>query len=123
MKKLTIIYKTEDIFNSEKTDYIISFVTPTAELCIGTKETRKLGEIVKKLEEHMRKSTWLEENEELKLSDFDKYFIDYEQETKNRKDVYTYNLCKMAYKAVEEGKTTWEYIINLHKEGRCSECM
>lgn len=123
MKKLTIIYKTEDMFNSEKTDYIISFVTPTAELCVGTKETRKLGEIVKKLEEHMRKSTWLEENEELKLNDFDKYFINYEKNHKKRIDGEVYNLYKMAYIGVEEGKTTWEHLISLHEEGRCSECM
>ena len=123
MKKLTIIYKTEDMFNSEKTDYIISFVAPTAELCIGTKETRKLGEIVKKLEEHMRKSTWLEENEELKLNDFDKYFIEYEQKSTNRIDKKIYNLCKIGYHAVEEGKTTWEHLISLYEEGRCSKCM
>ena len=123
MKKLTIIYKTEDMFNSEKTDYIISFVTPTAELCVGTKEKRKLGEIVKKLEEHMRKSTWLEENEELKLNDFDKYFMEYEQKSINRIDRKIYNLCKIGYQAVEEGKTTWEHLISLFEEGRCSECM
>ena len=123
MKRLSIIYKTEDMFNSEKTDYIISFVTPTAELCVGTKETRKLGKIVKKLEEHMRKSTWLEENEELKLNDFDKYFIKYEKNYKKRIDGEVYNLCKMAYRAVEEGKTTWEHLISLHEEGRCSKCM
>lgn len=123
MKRLSIIYKTEDMFNSEKTDYIISFVTPTAELCIGTKETRKLGEIVKKLEEHTRKSTWLEENEELKLSDFDKYFINYEKNHKKRIEGEVYNLYKMAYRGVEEGKTTWEHLISLHEEGRCSECM
>lgn len=123
MKKLIIIYKTDDVFNSEETDYVVSFITPTAELLIGTKETRKLGEIVKKLEERMRKSTWLEENKELKLSDFDKYFIEYEQKSTNRINSKIYNLCKIGYQAVEEGKTTWEHLISLFEEGRCSECM
>lgn len=123
MKKLIIIYKTDDVFNSEETDYAVSFIAPTAELLIGTKETRKLGEIVKKLEERMRKSTWLEENEELKLSDFDKYFIEYEQKSTNRINSKIYNLCKIGYHAVEEGKTTWEHLISLYEEGRCSKCM
>lgn len=123
MKKLTIIYKTNDMLHCKETEMRMNFLKPVAELWIGTEETEKLRNLVSWIIKELRKSTWLEEEEELQLSEFDRYFIDFEQESEKRIDGETYNLCKMAYRGVEEGKTTWEHLVSLFEEDRCSECM
>lgn len=123
MAKLEIIYKTEGMFHCDETEMRMSFVKPIAELWVGTREKEKLGKLVDRLESDLRKRTWLGQKEELETSQFDKYVIEYEKQIDKRVDSKVYNLCKNAYKLVEEGKTTWEHLINIFDGRGCSECI
>ena len=123
MAKLKIVYKTEEMFHCEETEMRMSFVKPIAELWVGTKENEKLETLVKWIECDLRKRTWLGEEEQLEISQFDKYVIEYEKQIDGRINSKVYNLCKNAYKLVKEGKTTWEHLINIFDERGYSECI
>lgn len=123
MAKLKIVYKTEEMFHCEETEMRMSFVKPIAELWVGTKENKKLETLVEQIESNLRKRTWLGEKEQLKISQFDKYVIEYEKQIDERINSKVYNLCKNAYKLVKEGKTTWEHLINILDERGCSKCI
>ena len=123
MAKLKIIYKTEEMFHCEETEISMSFVKPIAELWVGTKENKKLETLVEEIENDLRKRTWLDEEEQLEISQFDEYVIEYEKQIDERINSKVYNLCKNAYQLVEEGKTTWEHLIKELNERGGSECM
>lgn len=123
MAELKIIYKTEEMFHCEETEISMSFVKPIAELWVGTKENKKLETLVEQIESDLRKRTWLGEEEQLEISQFDKYVIEYETLIGKRIDSYVYNFCKNGHKLVEEGKTTWEHLIKEINERGCSECI
>ena len=92
MKRLKIIYKTEKMMNCNKTEISMNFKEPIAELWIGREETSKLGKLVNEMTEELKRRSWLIQDEELKISDFDKYIIDYENESGSRIDgaIYPY---------------------------------
>lgn len=123
MAKLKIIYKTEEMFHCKETEISMSFVKPIAELWVGTKENKKLETLVEEIENDLRKRTWLGEEEQLEISQFDEYVIEYEKQIDERINSKVYNLCKNAYQLVEEGKTTWEHLIKELNERGCFECM
>ena len=87
------------------------------------KENKKLETLVEEIENDLRKRTWLDEEEQLEISQFDEYVIEYEKQIHERINSKVYNLCKNAYQLVEEGKTTWEHLIKELNERGCSECM
>lgn len=106
MAKLKIVYKTKGMFHCEETEMSMSFVKPIAELWVGTKENKKLETLVEEIENDLRKRTWLDEEEQLEISQFDEYVIEYEKQIDERINSKVYNICKNAYQLVKEGKTT-----------------
>lgn len=125
MAKLKFIFKKEQEgwTNLEGTDLAIDIYNGNSELYIGTKEDRKLKEMAEGVKKELRKRTLLKQNEELEISEFDKYVIEFEEEHDERINSKVYDLCKLGYKAVEEGKTTLEELIYILEQWRCSECI
>lgn len=125
MAKLKFIFKKEQEgwTNLEGTDLAIDIYNGNSELYIGTKETRGLKELKEEVEKDLRKRTLLKQDEELEISEFDEYVIELEKGHDERIDSKVYDLCKLGYKAVEEGRTTLEELIYILEQWRCSECI
>lgn len=125
MAKLEFIYKREGDgwTNLEDTDLVIDIYNGNSKLYIGTEENRRLKEMVEGVKKELRKRTLLKEDEELEISEFDKYFIEFENERIKRINGKVYDFCKMGYKEVKEGNTTLEHLIEILSESRCSKCI
>ena len=125
MAKLEIIYKNEKDgwTHEEDTELGMDIYTGNSTLYIGMKETRMLKEMAEGVEKELKRRTLLEQDKKLEISDFDKYIIEFEQEQKERVEGIVYDLAKIGYEQVEQGRSTWEYFLNILKESRCSECM
>lgn len=123
MRKLEIIYKTGRELHAEETEMRITLNDIKTELQIGTKETKKLKYLVNWITEELKRRRLIETTEELEISQFDKFILEFEETQEKRVDNAVYNLCKRGYKAVEEGKETWEHFLNLLQESRCKECI
>ena len=72
MAKLGIYYKKpqEGWMNLENSEWLTNIYNANSSLYIGTKETRTLKEMVKKVTEELRKRTLLKEDEELEIVHF-----------------------------------------------------
>lgn len=125
MAKLGFIYKKEENrwTNLEDTELLMDIYNGNSTLYIGTKEDRKLKEMAEGVKRELRKRTLLKQDEELEISEFDKYVMEFEKDNNKRVNSEVYGFCKMGYKAVEEGKITLEYLIEILSESRCSECI
>lgn len=125
MAKLKFIFKKEQEgwTNLEGTDLAIDIYNGNSELYIGTKETRELKKLKEEVEKDLRRKTLLKQEENLEVSEFDKYVIEFEDEKNERINSKVYDLCKLGYKAVEEGKTTLKELIYILEQWRCLECI
>lgn len=125
MAKLGIIFKNkqEEWNNLEETELLTSIYNSNATLYIGTKEKRTLKEMAEGVQKELRRRTLLGKDEKIELSEFDRYIMEFEESKKQRVDSKIYNFCKMSYDAVEEGRITWEHLIELLEERRCSKCI
>lgn len=117
MAKLGFIYKKEENrwTNLEDTELLMDIYNGNSTLYIGTKEDRKLKEMAEGVKRELRKRTLLKQDEELEISEFDKYVMEFEEDNNKRVNGKVYDLCKLGYKAVEEGNTTFEHLIDLLK--------
>lgn len=127
MTKLKIEYRTkeQEIKNCFKDSTYFTFTIKdrTTVISIAPNETRKLRDIVYGIEKELQDGYHLQKYEKFEISKFDKYVIEYESQINQRIDSNVYNICKNAYQLIEEGKTTWEHLIEVFNEGGCSECM
>ncbi len=125
MAKLEFYFKKkeEDWTNLEETDLLTDIRNGNSTMYIGTKEDRTLKEMAEGVQEQLRKRELLRQDEELEMTEFNKNIIGFEQEKGKKVDATVYSLCKFGYEAVKEGKTTWEHLIKVLEESRCSECM
>ncbi len=120
MPKLKIEYRTkeQDRENYFKDNTYFTFIIKdrTTIISIAPNETRKLNDIVYGIEEELQDGYHLQEDEKFEISEFDKYVIEYESQINKKIDSKVYNICKNAYKLVEEGKTSWECLIKVFNE-------
>lgn len=125
MAKLGFIFKNEKDgwIHLEETELLMDIYNGNSTLYIGTKETRTLKEMTEGVERELKKRTLLKQDEKLEISAFDKSIIEFEENQKRKVSSTFYNFCKMGYKAVEEGKTTWEQLIQFANGSRCPQCM
>ena len=125
MAKLEFYFKKkeEDWTNLEETDLLTDIRNGNSTMYIGTKEDRTLKEMAEGVQKQLRKRGLLRQDEELEMTEFNKNIIGFEQEKGKKVDATVYSLCKFGYEAVKEGKTTWEHLIKILEESRCSECM
>lgn len=125
MAKLKIIYKTEKDgwTHEEETELGIDIYNGNSTLYIGTKEKRTLKQMAEGVEKELKRRTLLGQDKKIEISELDKFIMDFEARTGKNVNSTVYNLCKMGYEAVEDGKTTWEHLIRILEESRCSECM
>ena len=112
MAKLRFVFKKaqEDWTNLEETDLSMDLYNGNSTLYIGTKENRSLKEIAKQVKDELVKRTFLKEDEELEISEFDKYVMDFEENQTAKIDSTSYNACKKIYDYVHPIKI-------LEKEG------
>ena len=125
MAKLEFYFKKkeEDWTNLEETDLLTDIRNGNSTMYIGIKEDRTLKEMAEGVQKQLRKRGLLRQDEELEMTEFNKNIIGFEQEKGKKVDATVYSLCKFGYEAVKEGKTTWEHLIKILEESRCSECM
>jgi hypothetical protein len=125
MAKLKIEYriKDEESYLKGKTYLSYSLLSKITEISIAPEETRTLDEIIRGIEKELQDGFHLQKNEKFEISKFDKYVIDYEKQICKRIDSYVYNFCKNGYKLVQDGKATWEDLIEQLEERRCSKCI
>ena len=125
MAKLEFYFKKkeEDWTNLEETDLLTDIRIGNSTMYIGTKEDRTLKEMAEGVQKQLRKRGLLRQDEELEMTEFNKNIIGFEQEKGKKVDATVYSLYKFGYEAVKEGKTTWEHLIKILEESRCSECM
>ncbi len=125
MAKLKIEYriKDEESYLKGKTYLSYSLLSKITEISIAPEETRTLDEIIREIEKELQDGFHLQKNEKFEISKFDKYVIDYEKQICKRIDSYVYNFCKNGYKLVQDGKATWEDLIEQLEERRCSKCI
>ncbi len=125
MAKLEFYFKKkeEDWTNLEETDLLTDIRNGNSTMYIGIKEDRTLKEMAEGVQKQLRKRGLLRQDEELEMTEFNKSIIGFEREKGKKVDATVYSLCKFGYEAVKEGKTTWEHLIKVLEESRCSECM
>mgnify|MGYP004563160613 FL=1 len=125
MAKLKIEYriKDEESYLKGKTYFSYSLLSKTTEISIAPEETRTLDEIISGIEKELQDGFHLQKNEKFEISKFDKYVIEYEKQICKRIDSYVYNFCKNGYKLVQDGRSTWEDLIEQLEERRCSKCI
>lgn len=123
MRKLEIIYKTGEKPRAEKTEMAITLDNTKTQLQIGTEENKKLKHSINWITEELKRRRLIKTTEELEISQFDKFILEFEEKQEKRVDDAVYNLCKRGYEAVEEGKETWEHFLNLLEESRRKECI
>ena len=115
--------KDEESYLKGKTYLSYSLLSKITEISIAPEETRTLDEIIREIEKELQDGFHLQKNEKFEISKFDKYVIDYEKQICKRIDSYVYNFCKNGYKLVQDGKATWEDLIEQLEERRCSKCI
>ncbi len=125
MAKLKIEYriKDEESYLKGKTYFRYSLSSKITEISIAPEETRTLDEIIRGIEKELQDGFHLQKNEKFEISEFDKYVIKYEKQICKRIDSYVYNFCKNGYKLVQDGRSTWEDLIEQLEERRCSKCI
>lgn len=125
MAKLKIEYRIKDegSYLKGKTYFSYSLLSKTTEISVAPEETRTLNEIISGIEKELQDGYHLLKDEKFEINEFDKYVIEYEKQICKRIDSYVYNFCKNGYKLVQDGKATWENLIEQLDERRCSKCI
>lgn len=115
MPKLKIEYRTkeQDRENYFKDNTYFTFIIKDriTIISIAPNETRKLSDIVYGIEEELQDGYHLEKDEKFEISEFDSLVMEFEENKKSRINYKVYNLCKMGYEAVRQGKTTFDNLI------------
>lgn len=107
MVKLNIEYRIKDNENDYfkgQTYHIISFESKVATISIAPNETRKLKELVDNIAEDLKNRTYLGEDEKFEIDDFNKSIMEYEESKNERADNNVYNILKLLYPQLEDGK-------------------
>lgn len=116
MAKLFIEYRTEENDNDYfkgNTYFSFSVKDKETQISIAPNETRKLAEIVYKIEKELQDGFHFEQDEKFDISEFDKQIMELEESIGHRIHYRTYNWCKMGYEAVKQGKTTFDNLIKI----------
>ena len=114
MPKLFIEYRTEENYNDYfkgNTCFAFTVKDKTTQISIAPNETRGLAEIVYGIEKELQDGYHLEKDEKFEISEFDSLVMEFEENKKSRINYKVYNLCKMGYEAVKQGKTTFDNLI------------
>lgn len=117
MCKLNIEYRTkeqdENNYFKGETYFTFIFDNKTTIISIAPDETRKLSEIVYGIEKELQDGYHLNKNEKFEIEPFDKYVMEYEENSENRFNSTTYNFSKKGYQLVQEGKATYDQLIKM----------
>ena len=116
MPKLIIEYRTEDNDNDYfkgNTYFAFTVKDKTTQISIVPNETRKLSEIVYKIEKELQDGYHFEQDEKFDISEFDKQIMELEENIGHRVNSRVYNWCKRGDEAVREGKTTFDNLIKI----------
>jgi len=119
MPKLKIEYRTKEQdrenYFKDNTYFTFKLKDKTTIISIAPNETEKLSDIVHEIEKELQDGHHFEKNEMFEISEFDKQIMETEENMKYRVDSQTYNLCKMGYEAVMQGKTTFDNLMKIMK--------
>ena len=116
MPKLIIEYRTEDNDNDYfkgNTYFAFTVKDKTTQISIVPNETRKLSEIVYKIEKELQDGYHFEQDEKFDISEFDKLIMELEENIGHRVNSRVYNWCKRGDEPVREGKTTFDNLIKI----------